>query len=364
MSTRIRRLVLFAALAGTLGLVIFEFIRDERAASVPTRPAADARSAHTKGLGPSPSGTGGNPGLLTLPERSPLGGSRTGLFSSHSWQPPALKSTAVLPSAPTAPSMPYRYAGKLVQGGQHSVLLADGDRVFPIKEGDTLDGAYRVEAIGESQITLMYLPLKHKESIPVFSSLLPAGGAASGASSAAAEGKAPVPSSIAAVTQGTASAETIQAPAPPAGGPAPSAAQTAESGPARLLWAGPQHVKLGARFEVALKVTSGQPLQAAPMQLRFDPSQLEFVTARPGKFFGGGDRDFSYRAGPDGSIFVGASSQKAAAAADAELLILTFRPVKAAPAAELSVSSLNLQGAAGRPIAFGPPEAFKTAISP
>jgi len=259
--------------------------------------------------------------------------------------------------------MPYRYAGKLVQGGQQSVLLAMGDRVFPIKEGDTLDGTYRVEAIGETQITLMYLPMKHKESIPVISSL-PAGGAASGASSAAAEGRAPVPSSIAAVAQGTASAGTIQAPAPPAGGPAPGATQTAESGPARLLWAGPQHVKLGARFEVALKVTSGQPLQAAPMQLRFDPAQLEFVTARPGKFFGGGDRNFSYRAGPDGSIFVGASSQKAAAAADAELLILTFRPVKAAAAAELTVSSLTLQGPTGRPISFDPLVAFKTAIAP
>jgi len=131
-----------------------------------------------------------------------------------------------------------------------------------------------------------------------------------------------------------------------------------------LLGEGPQRVKLGSRFDVALKVTSGQPVHASPMQLRFDPAYLEFVAAKPGKFFGGGNRNFSYRASPDGSIFVGASSQNPAPAADAELLILTFRSVKAAPAAELSVSSLNLQGPAGRPIAFDPLVVFKTAISP
>jgi len=69
--------------------------------------------------------------------------------------------------------MPYRYAGKLVQAGQQSVLLAKGDRVFPINEGETLDGAYRVESIGETQVTLVYLPLAHEERIPVSSSLAP-----------------------------------------------------------------------------------------------------------------------------------------------------------------------------------------------
>jgi len=67
--------------------------------------------------------------------------------------------------------MPYRYAGKLVQGGRQSVLLSKGDMVFPIKEGETLDGAYRVESIGETQVTLTYLPLAREERIAVDSSL-------------------------------------------------------------------------------------------------------------------------------------------------------------------------------------------------
>jgi hypothetical protein len=102
--------------------------------------------------------------------------------------------------------MPYRYAGKLVQGGRQSVLLAKGDMVFPINEGETLDGAYRVESIGETQITLTYLPLAREERIAVDSSLpvaasatrldpaAAAGGgqAASATASPAREGMSPV----------------------------------------------------------------------------------------------------------------------------------------------------------------------------
>jgi len=67
--------------------------------------------------------------------------------------------------------MPYRYAGKVVQGGRQSVLLAKGDMLFPISEGETLDGAYRVESIAEAQVTLTYLPLALEERIARDSSL-------------------------------------------------------------------------------------------------------------------------------------------------------------------------------------------------
>jgi hypothetical protein len=47
-----------------------------------------------------------------------------------------------------------------------------------------------------------------------------------------------------------------------------------------------------------------------------------------------------------------------------ELFVLTFRPIKTAASAELSIASLNLQGTAGRTIAFDPLAAFKTVIIP
>jgi hypothetical protein len=250
--------------------------------------------------------------------------------------------------------MPYRFAGKIVQGGEQSVMLSKGDLVFPVKEGETIDGAYRVESVAEDRITLVYLPLRQKATIPVASELPFAPGKAEAQAKPASsqQAAAPVPAPVPAA----------QVPAAPA--ISPGSAPASEGGIARLHWEGPQKVRLGARFDVLLKLTSGQPLLASPMQLRFDPAYLELIGMKPGKYFGNDDRNFSYRASPDGSIYVGASNQNPVAAADAELLILTFKPLRTATAAELSMASLNLHGPAGRPIAFSQPESFKTAIGP
>ncbi len=186
MRARMRKtvlLALLAVLAGTLGFVAFDSGKVERS---PRTASADSSSQAAGGGGSVPP---------ALPERSRLGELRTQLFSSRSWQPPAPKiSTAPqAPPAPTAPPMPYRYAGKLVQGGQQSVLLSKGDMVFPIHEGETLDGAYRVESIGETQVTLTYLPLAREERIPVDSSLPVAASATRLDPAAAAGGGQPAP---------------------------------------------------------------------------------------------------------------------------------------------------------------------------
>ena len=136
--------------------------------------------------------------------------------------------------------------------------------------------------------------------------------------------------------------------APPAGGPA------------RLRWEGPDKVVAGAAFDVALRVSTKEALRAAPMQLRFEPGVLEPLRVRPGKFFGQGS--FTYRVSAEGQIFVGATSSAEAPGADAELLVVTFRPIKRGATAELSMSALSLQGAAGRAIAHERVGAFRTAI--
>lgn len=105
---------------------------------------------------------------FALRERVPLSETDGALFGSRAWQPPPSQ-TASKPAAPTAPPMPYRFAGKLLQDGRLQVFLSKGDTTIPVREGETLDGIYRVESIGEDHITLVYLPLKHKETIPVFS---------------------------------------------------------------------------------------------------------------------------------------------------------------------------------------------------
>lgn len=353
-----RKLILFAILLGMMGLIALDISKDE--GPVRSKSAAAKKSAVTQGDKPQQQDTASlrDARDIRLPERPLLEDPRVELFGSHNWQPP-VPTIIARPSTPTAPPMPYRFAGKLLRGDEVSILLSKGDAVFAIKQGQTLDGSYRVESISDTEVTLVYLPLRHQESIPIFS-LLSARGSVS-ASSPPLSGAGPI-AATPAVPPLVAAARASSAAA--AGSTTPPAARTPESGAARLLWAGPAQVKLGSSFDVALRVTSGQPVQAYPMQLQVDPAQLELVAAKPGKFFSGGDRNFSYRANPDGSIIIGASNQHPSAATDAELLVLTFKPVKPMAVAELTVSSLNLQGPSGRAITFDPLVAFRTVITP
>ena len=204
--------------------------------------------------------------------------------------------------------------------GTARVVLARDDRVLTVREGEMLDDNYRVESIRADGVTLVYLPLGVREELPVTATLkldTPAVATASAASAA--------------------------------GG----------SRPAQLRWEGPERVQAGNNFNVALKLTTDQPVRASPLQLSFDAKLLEAVAVRPGGFFS--DGSFTYRVNPAGSIFVGASGT-AGAASDAEFLIVTFRPIRSG-AAELKLSSLVLQGVTGRAIAHEAPAAFRTAIT-
>jgi hypothetical protein len=152
---------------------------------------------------------------------------------------------------------------------------------------------------------------------------------------------------------------------PPAAPGVPVSDSPAKAGPAQLRWEGPASARAGANFNVSLRVTSGEQIRAAPMQLRFDPAVLESVSVRPGRYFSvEKTSSFGYRVNSDGSIFVGVSNQTPASASDAEMLVLTFKSIKAVAAAEISVASLNLQGAAGRTIAYNGLTPFRTTITP
>ncbi len=274
-----------------------------------------------------------------LPERPPLGEPRSGLFGSQSWQPPAPK-IAPAPVAPSAPPMPYRFAGKLVQDGKVQIFLSKQDLIIPISEGQTIDGTYRVESITPERVTLIYLPLAHKERIPV-----------QGSPTAAAQAQTSGP--------GTVPARTVIGP----GSLDPSIQKPAAGRPARVLWEGPPRVKLGSEFSVSLRVTSDRPVRASLMQLRFDPTLLDAVTIRPGRFFESPSANFNYRITSDGSIFVSASNNTPAPASDAELLVLVVKPIKPVAIAEVSIASLDVQGAAGEMIALDSVTPFKTPIA-
>jgi len=67
---------------------------------------------------------------------------------------------------PTAPPLPFRYLGKLLDGGKLAVFLAHGQESLAVAAGDTI-GEYRVDAVTETEVTFTYLPLKMKQSLPL-----------------------------------------------------------------------------------------------------------------------------------------------------------------------------------------------------
>lgn len=309
---RFRKLLLFGALAGVVGWLLLD------------KPAKTPEVAIAKTDG-APARTG-TAEPIKLPDRQGLARARGELFGAP--PPPPVKAApapAVAP-APVAPPVPYRFAGKVLRGSEEEVLISKGELVFPVKAGETLDGLYKVQSIGSDRIELVYLPLGTREGIAVSSIL-----------------------------------DTDRAPARVAAVPAqPDPAPVADGRPAQLRWEGPERVQAGTTFNVALRVSTKEPLRAAPMQIRFEPDVLEPVIVRPGKFFG--DGNFSYRVNPAGSIFVGATSQPVPPGTDAELVIVTLRPIKRGATAELTMSALSLQGVAGRAIAHDHVAAFRAAI--
>lgn len=290
-----------------------------------------------------------------IPTRSTLGKFAADPFSTQSWLPRRKPAVVSEPPPVVAPPLPYRFAGQFYRESGVELYVARGEEIFPVKEGDTLDGQYKVDSVNATEVTFVHLPSGARQTLQ-FSALkereLTAGGAP----------QARTPGSVQAFPPPSPAAKLIPAPAPGASADNSIPGKTA---PAQLRWEGPASARAGASFNVSLRVTSGEQIRAAPMQLRFDPAVLESVSVRPGRYFSAEKTgSFGYRVNADGSIFVGVSNQTPASASDAEMLVLTFKSIKAVAAAEISVASLNLQGAAGRTIAYGSLTPFKTTIIP
>jgi len=270
-------------------------------------------------------------GSLALPSRDGLSGPRGELFGSNA--PPvraAPKHKAAVeapppPPAPVAPPMPYRVAGQVVHDGPPRVVLARDDRVFFVREGDVLEGGYRVESIKSDAVTLVYMPLDERQTLAVASAL-----------------QVPVVPPTASAGRGV-----KQVPAGEGGRPA------------QLRWEGPARVAAGSEFEVALKITADKLVRGSPLQLSYDAKVLEPVAVRAGEFFAEGS--FTYRVNPSGSITVGAFG-KGEVPDDAEFVVVTFKSIRAGATTELKLSSLVLQGAAGA-LVHEPLAAFRTSIA-
>lgn len=101
----------------------------------------------------------------------------SGLFAAHSWTvaPPPQPEPAwtpppapvEAPPAPMAPALPFEFIGKMDDAESLRVFLTRGEKIYTVTVGDVIDGTYRVERVGDSEMVLTYLPLNVTQTLSV-----------------------------------------------------------------------------------------------------------------------------------------------------------------------------------------------------
>jgi hypothetical protein len=89
------------------------------------------------------------------------------LFGPRSWQPPRAAPKPLPPPPPPpppqAPPLPFAYMGRWIENGATIVYLQRQNQNYVVRQGDTLDGVYRVESIDDNAMVLTYLPLGKRQ---------------------------------------------------------------------------------------------------------------------------------------------------------------------------------------------------------
>lgn len=81
--------------------------------------------------------------------------------------PPVFILPPPIPQIPSAPPLPFSYLGKLGEGGQYTVFLLAQNKGYAVKVGDIVAQMYHIDEIKPPLMTLTYLPMKIKQTMPI-----------------------------------------------------------------------------------------------------------------------------------------------------------------------------------------------------
>ncbi len=97
------------------------------------------------------------------------------LFANRFWDlPPVAVAAAPVavqkntpPPVPSAPPLPFKYLGRMVDGAMQVVFLERNQATLSAAAGDQLENDYQVESIAESAVHFIYLPLGTKQVLSI-----------------------------------------------------------------------------------------------------------------------------------------------------------------------------------------------------
>lgn len=159
MNTFARRVVLFMVLAG----VAYLTLSAPPPADSGVVEAVDIRAPAIRSGSLKPAE---QVNILELKPRRAAGDSKA-LFASATWTPPP-RPAAVAPVAPpTAPPLPFTYVGKRLEDGVWHVYVSRGDQTLIVREQQTIDSTYRIDAVKPPQMILTYLPMDERQTMSI-----------------------------------------------------------------------------------------------------------------------------------------------------------------------------------------------------
>jgi hypothetical protein len=143
-----------------LALVASVGIGRERRSDAPAEPAAriDTRIA------PREPSTDDIDVARIQRSHEPVEASKVDPFRQHSFAAPAQGGPEAAPAPRSAPPLPFRYVGKMIEDGKLSVFVMRGDDSFSLHKGQRIDD-YRVDKVSESEVVFTYLPLKTRQEL-------------------------------------------------------------------------------------------------------------------------------------------------------------------------------------------------------
>jgi hypothetical protein len=163
-----RRLIYAAIGAACLAFGIFGQSSDDTSAAV-THHAGDSAKGRPGGSTLSPNAAAF---LTRLAHRTVESKTADALFASHSWfvppppPPPAAPAPPPPPEVPTAPPLPFTFIGSYAADGDRSTyFLARGDRIYDVREGDSIDSEYALVAADGGNLIFNYKPLNARQSL-------------------------------------------------------------------------------------------------------------------------------------------------------------------------------------------------------
>lgn len=164
LTPRRRWLILGGALAVTLALVVWVGEAPEEPAA---RPPSAARSAPGEAQTAPAKAIPADPGSLKLgrADRGLAKGEIRDLFPRQTWFVPPPPAPA---GPPQPPPLPFTYLGRLIDDGQVTVYLEDDeDRNLAVRQGDVINGIYRVKRISPAAVTFVYLPMNKQQTLDI-----------------------------------------------------------------------------------------------------------------------------------------------------------------------------------------------------